>query len=102
MDQLDRKLLAARYDPDPAYEQAQLIRMSVTSADWEAWLHNPMTKALMLQLEGDIAGMFLYWSNGAYGASLVEDAKARGMLNAVNDILEAIRTPFIGVEEEVV
>jgi len=101
MDQLDRGLLASRYDPDPAYEQAQLLQMNVTKADWEAWLHHPMTKALLLKLEGDIAGMFLVWSNGGYANSLVEDAKARGMLDALDSILAEIRAPFIGIQEEV-
>ena len=101
MDQLDRKLLAARYDPDPAYEQAHNLLTSVTQAEWDAWLHHPMTKSLMLKLEGDIAGMFLIWSGGGYANSLVEDAKARGMLEAIDDVLTAMRQPFIGITEEV-
>lgn len=91
MTQLARDLLASKYDPEKAYEEAGLLRAGQSGADREAWLAHPLTKALLLVIEGDIAGSFLYWSNGGYAAAEGADAKARGMIEALDSISTHIR-----------
>ena len=99
MTQLARDLLASKYDPDRAYEEAGLLRANQTNADREAWLAHPLTKALLLVIEGDIAGSFLFWTNGAYATNPGEDAKARGMIEALDGISTYVRNTVGGDTE---
>ena len=89
--QLNRKLLARKYDPDACYEEAIALRDTATPEEKEIWLKSPITKSLLLGIEGDIATHFLLWSGGAYSTSPNAEHQARGELKALNDMGETIR-----------
>ena len=94
---LSKSVLETKYDPEALYAQKEEILATQSQEEAEAWLTNPFTRALLLAMEGDIAGIFLAWSSGAYAdagsvdATAQLDAKARGMLDALDSITEFIR-----------
>lgn len=70
----------------------------ISRDEWEAWLQSNCTQALLLSLEGDIAGIVALWANGAYAdqdnveGTAQLNAKALGMMEAISGVSEHIRT----------
>ena len=89
--QLSRKLLARKYDPDTCYEEAIALRDTASQEERIAWRESPLTKSLLLGIEGDIATHFLLWTGGAYSGDVGNDAMSRGEVKALNDMGETIR-----------
>lgn len=88
--------LRDKLDPHPYAERSLAILNEVDKAERLGWFNHPCTKALLYSLEADIAGILSHWMAGAYGqsesidATAQEQAKARGMAQAINDVIESI------------
>lgn len=91
------KNLKHRYNPDYFYGQAKEYLSTVDPEDALSWYNHPCTKSLVSSLEGDVAGIIIMWLGGAYSSEDSSDltaqrvAKARGMAQAANDVIDAIR-----------
>ncbi len=76
------------------YEEALDI---VPKDDALAWLKHPCTQALTSAIQGDMCGIINMWLEGAYSdeksidVTAQREAKARGMSQAMEDILESIQ-----------
>lgn len=85
-----------KLDPQPFYKRAILISESLTREECEAWANHPCTRLLRLSLEGDVCGIAGGWIGGMYSneesveATAQMQAKARGMAQAIDSILEKI------------
>lgn len=88
---ISKSVLATKYDPQQLWDAAILQKSGVTEVERDTWLQHPLTRSLLYGIEGDIANMFLEWSNGAYAHSLVEDGMQRGKLAALDQMGETIR-----------
>ena len=66
-----------RFDAEYYYNKATDLREQTSREDWETWRHNPLTQALLLDIDGNMAQACLNWANGTY-VTTEEEAKARG------------------------
>jgi hypothetical protein len=70
---------------------------AVDMNDAQGWVKHPCTQALAASIQGDICGILNLWLEGAYAdensvdCTAQREAKARGMSQAMDDILEAIQ-----------
>jgi hypothetical protein len=100
---LSRAEIRRKYDPEVYYVEADALRDSQTLEEIEDWLKHPLTQCLLLKLEGDLSGLFMCWTNGAYTEENSSDGtnqknlKALGMAQAIDDIITAIK--HIGEDE---
>ena len=89
--------LRRKYDPDTYYKKVEEILDVVTEDEALAWFNHPCTKSLIFSLEGDFAGLLLMWVGGGYSseesvdATAQQQAKARGQLQAIDDVIERIQ-----------
>ncbi len=72
-----------------------------------AWLKHPCTQALSSAIQGDMCGILNMWLEGAYSnedsvdVTAQRQAKARGMSQAMDDILETIQNiGHLDIDEE--
>lgn len=69
----------------------------VTREEALVWLKHPCTQALSSAIQADMCGILNLWLEGAYAkedsvdATAQREAKARGMSQAMDDILETIQ-----------
>jgi hypothetical protein len=90
MDQLIRN----RYNPEYFHSKAIEVLDTVSKDEAEAWYNHPCTASIRYSLEGDISGILIAWVGGAYSDEASIDttaqleAKARGMAQAAQDIIE--------------
>lgn len=70
-------------------KQAETLE-TVTLEDKQQWLANPVTKALLYQLEIDSYVIQNNWASGQYSTKTTEK-QALGAVRAINEITEAIR-----------
>ena len=69
----------------------------VNKAEALQWLQHPCTKALQSAIQGDMCGILNMWLEGAYSdeksvdSTAQREAKARGMSQAMDDILKTIQ-----------
>ena len=88
--------LRHKYNPDVFYQKAEAILDGMSRDETLNWYDHPCTKSLRLSLEGDMAGIVVMWLGGGYSDEDTTDgtaqkqAKARGMANALDDMLEHI------------
>lgn len=91
-----KQLSRAKYDPSEAHARAVDLLSGVSPEEVDAWYNNPITTSLRLSLEGDLMGIVLFWINGGYSDEEHSDgtaqrqAKARGMAQAIDDLLDRI------------
>jgi len=89
-------LLRNRYNPEVFYTRSLNLLDSVTKEEAVSWYSHPCTQALLNSLEGDLAGIVVMWLGGGYSeeesssATAQKQAKARGMAQAIDDILTHI------------
>jgi len=74
------------------YERAEDAFKSIPEAEVNSWCKHPVTKSLILSLQGDIVGHFDSWLNGEFtGKSMDEttqkNSKALGSVAAIESIL---------------
>lgn len=102
--QLSPRALERKYSPDVCYKEAVELLSTQSKEDIEAWRSHPCTKTILLQLEGDLSGLFLLWTNGAYtdensiDGTSQKNVKALGMAQAIDDVINAIN--HIGEDDE--
>lgn len=88
--------LKHKYNPEYYYLKAQELLETVSQEDAAAWYQHPCTQSLLNSIEGDLSGIVLMWLGGAYSSEESSDltvqrsAKARGMAQAGNDIINTI------------
>lgn len=69
----------------------------VTKEEALQWYQHPCTKALEAAIQGDMCGILNMWLEGAYSdeksidVTAQREAKARGMSQAMDDVLETIQ-----------
>ena len=108
-DKASRKVYRKGYDTEYWEQRALSIYSDLTRDECQLWLKNPCTQALLHALQADIAGIVAGWINGGYStaesidATAQEQAKARGMAQACDDIIETINSigtrQFGGIED---
>ena len=85
-----------RYNPEHFHSKSLRLLDEVTSDQCKEWYMHPCTQALVNGLEGDISGVVLTWLGGGYSKEDSSDvtaqrsAKARGIAQAINDMLDSI------------
>jgi hypothetical protein len=86
-----------RYNPEHFHSKAVRILDDLTADECRSWYEHPCTKSLINSLEGDVSAIVLMWLDGGYSkedstdATVQRQAKARGMAQAINDILDHIK-----------
>lgn len=89
-------LLRNRYNPEVFYTKSLNLLDSVSKEEALSWYNHPCTQSLLNSLEGDLAGIVVMWLGGGYSeeesssATSQKQAKARGMAQAIDDILTHI------------
>ena len=87
-----------RFDGSYYYNKATDLREQTSKEDYQAWLHNPLTKALLLDLDGTMAETCVSWANGAYPTA-EENAEARGAVTTLDLVGQLIHAhPAIAEE----
>jgi len=87
-----------RYNPEYFYSKAIGCLEESTQSEKQEWLEHPCTKWILYSLEGDLSGIVLQWLGGGYSnqdssdSTAQQQAKARGMAQAISDIIETIET----------
>lgn len=88
--------LRNKYDPTYHYKVAESSLELVTPEEALSWYQHPCTTSLRHSLEGDMAGIVAMWLGGGYSEEESTDgtaqkqAKARGMAQTLDDMLEHI------------
>lgn len=88
------------------YEKAEQEKQYLSKEELVSWIDHPCTQALRHTLQGDQQGLMEMLIGGAYSkeesidATAQNYAKARGMAQAIDDILEYIETIAEDSEEE--
>lgn len=88
--------LRDKLDPNSYTERSEEYLEGITLEERLSWFNHPCTKALIYAAEADIAGILSLWIAGGYSnedstdATAQVQAKARGMAQALNDIVEFI------------
>jgi uncharacterized protein YukE len=86
-------LIRNRYNPEVFYNRSLNLLDSVSKEEALSWYSHPCTQSLLNSLEGDLAGIVVMWLGGGYSeeesssATAQKQAKARGMAQAIDDIL---------------
>jgi hypothetical protein len=88
--------LRNKYNPEYYHNRAISLLDLVDPVEAINWYNHPCTEALRNALEGDLAGVVIMWLGGAYSdekstsGTAQRQAKARGMANAIDDMIEHI------------
>lgn len=88
--------LRDKIDPTRYSEKSGQILSGVTPEEYRAWREHACTKALLYSLDADLSGILSFWIAGAYSnpdsadGTAQDQAKARGMAQAINDVIEHI------------
>ena len=88
--------LRNKYNPSYHYLKAEDALEHVTQEEAVSWYKHPCTASLRNSLEGDMAAIVATWLGGGYSEESSTDgtaqrqAKARGMAQALDDMLEHI------------
>lgn len=85
-----------KYNPEYFYAKAMENLDRVSKEEAIAWYNHPCTQSLRYTLEGDLAGVVVMWLGGGYSeekstaGTAQKQAKARGMAQAIDDMVEHI------------
>jgi hypothetical protein len=88
--------LQRKYNPEISHDLAERLLEGVTNTEAESWFKHPCTQSLLAGLDGDLAGTVAVWLGGGYSSEESSDgtaqkqAKARGMAQAIQDMLDRI------------
>ena len=88
--------LQRKYNPESSHRLAMRLLSGVTKGEAESWFKHPCTQSLLAGLDGDLAGTVAVWLGGGYSSEESSDgtaqkqAKARGMAQAIQDMLDRI------------
>ena len=88
--------LRNKYNPNYYYSLAEDALSAITKEEADSWYKHPCTVSIRNSLEGDMAAIVATWLGGGYSEEKSTDgtaqkqAKARGMAQALDDILEHI------------
>lgn len=88
--------LRNKYNPEHYYTRALNLLDKVNKEEALSWYNHPCTEALRNALEGDLAGIVVMWLGGGYSeeksssGTAQKQAKARGMAQAIDDIIQHI------------
>jgi hypothetical protein len=92
-----QELIKHRFNPEHFHSKVERILEDVSLEDCKGWYQHPCTQTLVNALEGDVSGIVLMWLDGGYSkeesvdATAQRQAKARGMIQAINDMLQHIQ-----------
>lgn len=95
--QQELELVKHRYNPEHFHSKALRIIDELSEEECRSWYEHPCTRSLVNSLEGDVSAIVLMWLSGGYSKEDSVDttsqrqAKARGMVQAINDILEHVK-----------
>lgn len=90
------RLVNRFYNEDKFRLNAEEALDAVNVGECQAWLKHPCTQALKNAIQGDMCGILNVWIGAGYAdeksvdATVQRDTKARGMAQAMDDILETI------------
>jgi hypothetical protein len=85
-----------RYNPDYFYDKSLARLDLVSKGEALSWYNHNCTQALLNSLEGDLAGIVVSWLGGGYSeeesssGTAQKQAKARGMAQAIDDVIEHV------------
>jgi len=85
-----------KYNPEYFYNKGLACLDKVNKEEALSWYNHPCTEALRWALEGDLSGVVVMWLGGGYSeeksssGTAQKQAKARGMAQAIDDMLEKI------------
>lgn len=91
-----QQLVRNRYNPDYFHNRSLNLLDKVNKEEAISWYDHPCTESLREALEGDLAGLVVSMIGGAYSDPKSSSgtaqglAKARGMAQAISDMLEHI------------
>ena len=91
------KLTKRYYNEDRFRRDFEEALEVVNKEEAQVWLKHPCTQALSSAIQGDMCGILNMWLEGAYSSeqsidvTAQREAKARGMSQAMDDILETIQ-----------
>lgn len=91
-----QQVVRNRYNPEFFHNRALNLLDKVTKEEAIQWYGHPCTESLREALEGDLAGLVVSLIDGAYSnaksssETVQGHAKARGMAQAISDMLEHI------------
>ena len=90
-------LLRNSYNPQAFYDRSFNLLDKVNKGEAQSWFEHPCTQALLASLEGDLAGIVVMWLGGGYAeeqsssGTAQKQAKARGMAQAIEDVINHIQ-----------
>lgn len=96
LDKKARRKYKEGYDPLYWHNKSERLVEEAPETERMTWGRHPCTQALLMALQGDIAGTVQTWIAGGYAeadstaATAQMQAKARGIAQACDDIIEAI------------
>lgn len=85
------------YDEERFHSNAAELLEAVDMSEAQAWLNHPCTKCLINGIQGDMVGIMNGWIAGGYctaesvDATAQNNAKARGIIQTLDDLLESIQ-----------
>jgi len=88
--------LRHKYNPEYFYNKALSLLDTVSKDEAISWYQHPCTQSLLNSLEGDLAGLVVAWLGGGYSeeksssGTAQKVAKARGMAQAIDDMVQHI------------
>lgn len=97
------RLLNRFYNEDKFRQNVEEALEVVDFNECQSWLKHPCTQALKNAIQADMCGILNVWLGAGYAdetsvdATAQREAKARGMAQALDDMLETIE--FLGYRE---
>lgn len=98
LDKRVRRRYKEGYDPLYWHDRSERLIEDTSEIERNVWGRHPCTQALLMALQGDIAGTVQTWIAGGYAESDSTDAtaqmqaKARGIAQACDDVMDTIAT----------
>lgn len=92
------KLTNRFYNEDLFRQKAEECLDNVAKQEATQWLQHPCTKCLVNMLQADMCGILNIWLGGGYtdekssDSTAQKEAKARGMAQAMDDVIETIES----------
>jgi hypothetical protein len=90
--------LRNRYNPEYFHSKAVEILEAMSPEEARSWYDHPCTESLRMSLEGDLSGIVVTWLGGGYtgdtssSQTAQEQAKARGMAQSIDNLLEHLQS----------
>lgn len=90
------KLSNRFYNEEKCRLDAENLLDMMTKEEAKAWHQHPCTQSLLSSIQGDMCGILNMWLEGGYSneesvdVTAQRQAKARGMSQALDDLLETI------------